>query len=286
MKDDDQNIYEPDAFEKYEQRKHMNDICLADFVANFNKKVKRDGEIEMHKREHRKVIRYVRYSHKQDPTNFFREQCFLFLPWRNEETDINNRNYQKLYERNRTIIQENRKPYVTIPDDEIDELFKMVKQNDDDGDLNIPDDLNEADRVEMIQRSQDEQDENVDIMIQAGVDKPIPETSNKDRYFLPKKLLKDDILAKLASLNKKQRQFVMHVVKKIKTNDKPFYYHLNGAAGVRKTTVINVITQLVTYYTENTRGENPDTLKVLLTNRKSGMHYRRYNTASCICSSS
>ena len=37
-----------------------------------------------------KIIRYVKYSQKVDPENFFREQLMLFHTWRNENLDLLN----------------------------------------------------------------------------------------------------------------------------------------------------------------------------------------------------
>ena len=35
-----------------------------------------------------RVIRYVRYNLKKDPENHYRGQLMLFMPWRNEQKDL------------------------------------------------------------------------------------------------------------------------------------------------------------------------------------------------------
>ncbi|XP_031637004.1 uncharacterized protein LOC116349612 [Contarinia nasturtii] len=253
MNADDSNCTVPDAFDRYERRQGNDDVCLADFVAAYKEVTQNDGSIKMVLRQQPKVIRYVRYSHKQDPTNFFREQCLLFLPWRSEQTDIEGQNYQQFYEQNRNIIRENQKRYVTISDEEIDELFKNVVPGDDDFDED--DEYN----MEYI----NEQDEPVDILAQGGLVKPkSKETSN--RYFCPQKFPKNEILPMLEVLNSKQRLFVMEILKRLKCEYTPFNIFLSGAAGVGKSTVINAIYQLASHHFDNIHGINPDSLKVLL----------------------
>ena len=48
------------------------------------------GNIKIVLRTKPKIIRYVKYSQKVDPENYFREQLMLFFPWRNEEVDLLN----------------------------------------------------------------------------------------------------------------------------------------------------------------------------------------------------
>lgn len=203
--------------------------------------------------------RYVRYSYQRDPTNFFREQCLLFLPWRNEQIDIENKNYKDLYEENRDLIADNRRPFVTIPEDQIDELFKNLEAG-------IDDELDELDEEDkLLVEYANEQSESVDILEQGGIAKPkSKDTSN--RYCGPQKFPKKRILAMLENLNNKQRSFVMHILKCLKTGvSLPFNIFLSGAAGVGKSTVINAIYQLASNHFDNIPGENIDSIKVLLT---------------------
>jgi len=56
------------------------DHCLIDITL-------RNG-IKIKSRTKSKVIRYVRFNESLDKENFCREQLFMFLPWRNEATDL------------------------------------------------------------------------------------------------------------------------------------------------------------------------------------------------------
>lgn len=110
----------------------------------------------------------------------------------------------------------------------------------------------------------EEQNESIDILEQAGIVKPKSKDSMK-RFFSPQKFPKDQIVENMAKLNAEQRIFVMQILKRIKTENKPFYYFLSGAAGVGKSTVINAINQLVSHHCDQVRGPNHDSVKVLLT---------------------
>ena len=44
--------------------------------------------IKIRRPQSHKVILYVRYNSKSDEENYFREKILLFLPWRNEATDL------------------------------------------------------------------------------------------------------------------------------------------------------------------------------------------------------
>lgn len=165
MDPNDKIVTVPDVFERYEGRTDMHDVCLADFAAMFTECKDSKGEKKIFQRSLPRVIRYVRYSHKKDPSNFFREQCLLFFPWRDEQFDIENQNCQKLYEENIIIVRQNQSKYVTITDDEIDELFKNLGDDDDEHNDN-------DESVEYKGEHLQEQSEDVDILAQSGIAKP------------------------------------------------------------------------------------------------------------------
>lgn len=140
-------------------------------------------------------------------------------------------------------------------------MFKNLETDDDD--FNVSD-MSEEDLL--LIKELEEQNESIDILEQGGVAKPKKKQIVFNRYFSPKKFPKEEILKLLESLNAKQRTFVMHVLKCLKTDTNlPLKIFLSGAAGVGKSTVINAIYQLASYHFDNIRGQNPDSVKVLLT---------------------
>lgn len=270
MDENDRNIFVDNVFEKYAVREGLDDLCLADFVATMTAKKGKD-KVTYTTRERPRVIRYVNYSIDKQPAEFFREQCLLFLPWRNEEQDIETQNCATLYEENKDLIQQNQKKYVQISMEMLDEIIQKMKEHESD----FEDEYDENDegkkRENVSQNDAENAGMDVDIFEQAGDKKGGKKKTKKEkevnvnRFFTPCKVHEKDMLKSLEILNSKQRSFVMHILKCIQNEQHhPFYCFLSGAAGVGKSTVINAIYQLATRYFDNIRGKDPDTIKVLL----------------------
>ena len=60
------------------------------------------------KRDRLKIIRYRRYNKQRQEWDFYREQVMLFMPWTNELEQVEVEDTFAVYERNKTIISENR----------------------------------------------------------------------------------------------------------------------------------------------------------------------------------
>ena len=69
--------------------------------------------IKIRRRQNHKVIRYVRFNSKSDEENYFREKILLFLPWRNEATDLfgSYKTYKQHYEARKYEIDNKCKVY-------------------------------------------------------------------------------------------------------------------------------------------------------------------------------
>jgi hypothetical protein len=74
-----------------------------------------------------KVIRYVRYNKFTDPENCYRERLLLFMPWRNEDTDLlgSYSTHYAHYMSKQSIIASKRKQYEHMADI-IDEAAKRT----------------------------------------------------------------------------------------------------------------------------------------------------------------
>ncbi|CAH1106978.1 unnamed protein product [Psylliodes chrysocephalus] len=97
------DVFMENIFAKYSNRSTtIENTCLADFVSMHSKKklnhYNEDNQsAEYQTRQKSAIIRYRRYKLAQDPTNCYREQVLLFLPWRNEITEIENANCENIY---------------------------------------------------------------------------------------------------------------------------------------------------------------------------------------------
>lgn len=233
MQPDSTEIFADDAFKKYTMRnKKYNDICLADFIANHTKKTKNatnDDEIDndintddineerYRNRQQSAIIRYRIYKLHQDPINYYREQILLFLPWRNEKTEVENIDHPVVYKKNESIIETNRKLFAIISDEELDDTWEKL-MNDLENENKINDTL-ETDKIEYP----------VDIFEQGGckLDNKKPEKPI-NKYTCPTRISSEQMYEMFQNLNPEQKEFAMHVLNYFKLNKIPLRIFLNG----------------------------------------------------------
>lgn len=177
----DKNITVPDLMEKYSVRPNeYENICLADYAAEYTL-VTESGFSSLRKRKQARIIRYVRYALAKDPQNYYREQCLLFLPWRNEKADIEDQNCSVLFNSHIELIKANQSKYSVVSDEEIETILGEIITEEDD-------DFDEEDKElrEFIR----EQDQPVDIIEQGGTNSSDNQNdkTTKTRYFAPCKL--------------------------------------------------------------------------------------------------
>lgn len=68
------------------------------------------------------------YTITQDRNNFFREQILLFLPWRNEDGELEEVNYSSKYAANFETIKTNSGSVISLPDDGLQEALKEAQK--------------------------------------------------------------------------------------------------------------------------------------------------------------
>jgi len=200
------------------------------------------------RRRQRKVIRFRNYGEILDPENFYREQVFLFYPWRNEAKDILNKNVKDVYNNEILKINENRSIYFkcnfdedlvndSIPENSstpaIDEEFKVLDTSDPNGDILLND----------INTNQNK--------------------NSAERFKITNMMSSSEYGELLRKANVKQKCFANHVIEKIIKKD-VFQEILTGGAGVGKSVAVTIITQMVLRYCNSIPGNDPTTLKVAL----------------------
>ena len=259
---DSEDVYMESIIQKYCRRlESLENVCLAEFAAchyraskNYNLNDDDDGEGPAETALKTKVIRYRRYKLAQDAINYYREQVLLFLPFRDEIREIENKNCQELYVKNQEIIESNRKKFSVKSDDDLEEILEAVNYNNwvedeenDDGDIH----------------NQEVADYNVDIFEQSGVDADKKQT-NLNRFSIPKRVTSEKLLEIVDSLNTRQKEFVKYVVNCFRSNKTPLKIYLSGSAGVGKSTVVNALYQAVTHHFDNLPGGEKEKIVVLL----------------------
>ena len=106
MTADSTDVLVENVYDKYSKRPEiMEDVCLADFVSRYTRRSVMNEEDTNEEQEHAlsyngrqraSVIRFRRYKLVQDPHNYYREQILLFLPWKNEELEVENNNSEQV----------------------------------------------------------------------------------------------------------------------------------------------------------------------------------------------
>lgn len=262
----------------YSDRRGLNNVCLAEYAAYyFQTEIKRckdknvvsdddaDNDEEIHdisdrtisRRKKARIVRYVRYKLDKDPDNYYREQILLFLPWRNEDKEIETVDWHGCYNTNLDVINANREKLFTLSDDALDTAIQAAVEN-----------RNERENEEIAEFANDviPNDQEVDILVQGGMDRP--KNNTPFVYAAPPKTELPNVFESLKKLNIRQKEIVMHIYKCFTSNQLPLRMFISGSAGVGKSMVISVLYQLITHYLSYsvrvTRNQQIESLKVLL----------------------
>ncbi|XP_069105156.1 uncharacterized protein [Argopecten irradians] len=226
--------------------------------------------IKIRRRKNKRVIRYVGYSKKTNSEQYFRERILLFLPWRNESTDIINgyTTFEQHYRSKANIINAIQKKYENFVD-ELEQARLQAECELDDFDEVAPNtEHNEAEDAD-IGPQPSEQFVHFDPDTQChkeydiGPDIGLP-AKTSDVQTSPVRISEQQYHRLLQSLNCKQREFHNHVSHWIQHRDEPLYAFLTGGAGTGKSVVIGTIYQTLHRALCSEEGDNPDDVRILL----------------------
>jgi hypothetical protein len=270
MDDDSTDIAATGLLDRYIIRSDAQEnVCLADFAAKFTyAKVKgsrsqqqrkvignevwlQDKSGYVYPREQSRIIRYRRYGEHQDPLSFYREQLMLFIPYRNEVTDLLSVDVERKYNANLEQIIEHRKEY--DPSFLVHEIDDDVLQIEIDenifGDDSIP-----FESVEFI--NQQKQDFGLELG-NSG--------STTCMKILPPKLETNDIYKSLmAPLNEGQRRYHLDVLHRLKEGTEQFCHLIHGQAGVGKSHLIESLVQTIIRLNQREPGAGGDDIPVMV----------------------
>ncbi|OXA43032.1 ATP-dependent DNA helicase pif1 [Folsomia candida] len=185
-----------------------------------------DGSGTVHKRTIRKIIRFRHYGKQADPTNYFREQLMLFVPWRDEKKDLIDIDKLSTALTHQDQLKLNSQPFYFNHDVD-DELLQGLLE-----DAEVRQ-LEQEDDQPMVENDKGVEAE--DYFNDFNVDDFTPTTSKVER-FLPPRL----------------------------TGKVPFQDFLSGGAGVGKSHVVTAIVQSFMRYCSKFPNVNPDQLCVLV----------------------
>lgn len=217
-------------------------------------------------RKKSRVIRYFRYNQHKDSLNYYREQCLLYMPWRNETEDIEKQDVKQLCRDNSELIATNREKYNKMTDEQLQLLQDDL--NDMETNVRKVDDANVI-PSEKSKPTGDAPEMNfdVDIFDQVGDknNKKKKEKADSSTYFCPERVPEGFLMNMMYVLDKRQREFVMHILHCVKTGKNlPLHLFLCGGAGAGKSMVIRTLYQLLARYYDNMPGQNKANISVLL----------------------
>ena len=256
--DDNDEIFHNSLHDYYQDRPINNeedetdwdDMELAEFVASYNIVYKStigertDGNIIklrndrgfISKRKSKCVLRYfLKYENKEE---YLRALCILFLPFRNERSDIHTKDIKSLYEENKISIEKRRDKFEKHK--AIVEMIREAekeKEND-----NLEEDIEEDDIYI------DEETTTLDEI--ADFEKHVKQQASKvvNNFNMGLEvMLEDKYLEQVGLLNGQQRKFFDDFVERINSGDDedPFYLYIGGEAGTGKSFLLRLMIEAI-----------------------------------------
>eukprot|EP00092_Neocalanus_flemingeri_P022722 GFUD01024642.1.p1 GENE.GFUD01024642.1~~GFUD01024642.1.p1 ORF type:complete len:2733 (+),score=580.47 GFUD01024642.1:994-8199(+) len=259
LDDEEEGIFHNSIHDYYQDRPvnskedetEWDEMSLSKFVASYNiayksstSQGKKQSQIKLQngrgfivKRKNDCVIRYfLKYDNEEE---YFRALCILFLPFRNERSEIHNKNVQMLYNENVDQIEEGRREFEKYRG--MVDILKEVEKNKETSDDIEEDEDNENEYIEDETSNQDEI---------ADFEKHVKEQAKKSisRYNEGLESMSDDNFLELVNtLNGQQRKILDDFVERINsgTDDDPLYLYIGGEAGTGKSYVLRLMIDAV-----------------------------------------
>ena len=226
-----------------------------------------------------KIIRYVHFNKNTEINKFCREKLILYMPWRDEEEDIDKQDIQTLFNQWKNRIIEKEKTY--IKDSDIDyESIKSELELEHKRIEELEDPTDPEFRIHDLQRPEN----SLECDIQSKTNKK----SIEDRVFafrsptvLPdvdyQKLIRslnqgqrDYLIGKCFSLNKQFSYQISYLItigltNLVKRGNLPVYHLITGSAGTGKSVLIRAVYQtIVKVFSKDSAMANQDLITVLL----------------------
>jgi hypothetical protein len=268
-------IFCKSSIDKYRKRpQHLNNICLAQFVANYNiNNFKKLGVP--------KIIRWVNFNLHRDPENHYREQLLLFCPFRGLEESLKSghASWHTAFDQQQEHIMPVRNQFVykfqkgTEYSDEwntlqghVDEFSKMHLK-DSSIDIPLPEAMNKLNKVSKCPISTNiEGIEPYDLSIEKKEQMKARKSGNEIVPNCPDDIISDNEFASLVrQLNSEQRMILDDIIYRKRRNpSKTLFIFLTGGAGTGKTfTLLCIIQYLLRYYNKINLEADPLKQKVM-----------------------
>jgi len=256
---DSTDIWSKSIIEKYEERIGALDaVCLADFVAWYNPTRSEscdlnimedtDGDdlptesdsIESGRRRHPRIIRYRNYD-QSDTENFQREMVTLFVPFRNEHSDLLDRNsFKAIYSDNIGIIAKKRAEYERT---DLAEILRQCEEIARESKAPTSDDPSRVRNFLLRDVASNEESEDLDPM--NHVNTAILSTMCRKEGIMTK----EEFCNLMSQTNRLQRELLVEIIHRVHLEvRKPLQIFFTGPAGTGKTFVLKLIMEIYNRY--------------------------------------
>ncbi|CAF1126204.1 unnamed protein product, partial [Brachionus calyciflorus] len=232
-----------------------------------------DGFVK--KRQKSKIIRYKRYNQKKDAQNYFRVEVMFFLPWTNEQKEVECKDIIDKFILNKEIIALNRAKYQSVVVEDFDLALEQIEK--DIEDQYKSDVQNEAEMQAYVNdflitnehggeiREMFEKDYGYQCQFQektGAVEQFVSE--DKKSLKVPDRLNRGQYFNHMCSLNRQQQVYIANLLATLKL-DKKFYHFINGRAGSGKSHLIKAIYQtLIRFHVPNDEKWNTNKILAIL----------------------
>ena len=219
------------------------------------------------KRKKDKIIRFVNYNKIIQYEDHCRERLMLFHPWREEEKDLlgNYDSFSAHFERIKKQLVKTMEKYVkndTLVEN-IAEQANILEEGqvDNDNEENTEDDKEVDDENKFVYFDPDRPE--YQVVHDIGIDLGIPQQTQDEGTLKTDKLSEKKYLEMVRKLNLKQREYFLHTLHAIKTDQKQLFQFLSGPAGVGKSLVIHTLFQALYRFYNCSIDNDPDDIYIL-----------------------
>jgi len=302
MDSNDTDILSIDIIEYYSYgSEKLSFLCLADFVANFDIECKQKSTIVSNEdeinedetnenqidetsniktkhyflsgsrinkskyareRKQSKIIRFVKYDRNKNESEYYRELIMLYLPWRNELSEVINIDHLQIYLLYSHTIELNQAKYFFYTNKFIEEIEDQIKN-----DLELKIIESKDEKTILIEDKSFAilacQKPDIDIYETMGIS--VPKADITKELIVRNKLSSVNLIKLLTTLNVKQNLYLYNLLYRIKLKRVPLFDFISGQAGVGKSKLIQAIFHGINNYFNYIDNSEPDNPRILLT---------------------
>lgn len=246
LEDDSTDVWTLNVIQRYELREGMDDVCLADFTANYTEE--RQAKNRYKQRSFSRVVRWCSYN-MADLVEYKREMVLLFLPFRNEVCDVLDRNkFLELYENNEAAILAKHKEYdCEMNLDQIVEDYIRLSDEDDE-----QQDIASKKRDEFVRTIvMEPNDDDIHTLPTGPLAAVVKQRTNV--------MSKQEYCDMVRATNAEQRDLILQFIHSLHCfddNSKPVQIFFTGPAGCGKTFTLRILMETVNRFSQAHNSQN------------------------------